>query len=136
MYTFTNKEGVVEQVETERWQWGVVYLDGKEFRQFDSDTQKFHQFKEISKAKVSMFVMSCPELNKRIDLVVTPNMQLFHFYRQMFLEHGTEDERRVKVYVYGWKDTDTGATTYNYIMPDDRVLTANHDLPDLTRYGL
>lgn len=130
-YTFV-RDGVEEDVALERWAWGVVYKDGTELHQFDAEG-KFHQFREIEQDKVAMFVMYQPGTNKRIDLPLRGNVQIFHVYRHIGLDNWT---RKVQVYVFGWKDLDTGAVTYNYILPDDRVLTTNHDIPDLTRYAL
>jgi hypothetical protein len=139
-YTFS-REGVPEKVEMERWCWGVVYNDDTELLQFGADGI-FHQVKEIEQERVKMFVMYKPHSatevdgnDKRIDMPVK-DVQIFQFYRILTLAAGTSEERRVKVYVFGWKDAKTGATSYNYILPDDRVLTSNHNLPDLTVYAI
>ena len=122
-----------ETVELERYIWGVIYKDGTVFKQFGDDGI-FHQFREIEQDNVALFsVYRHDDNTKGVAIPVTDAMQIFHFYRQLMLDDGA---RRVKVYVFGWKDKETGATAYNYILPDDRVLTANHDLPDLTRYGI
>ena len=131
-YTF-NRDGVVEQVDAEKWVWGVVYKDDTELHQFAGDGT-FHQFREIDQANVKMFVMYQLDTDKRYDMAVTEDMQIFHFYRTLMLNQGAEDSRIVKVYVFGWKHN--GSVSYNYIMPDDRLLTANHDLQDLTLYNI
>jgi hypothetical protein len=135
-YTFI-RDGVSEKVSPERWGWGVVYNDGTELKQFGDDGI-FHQFKEIDQSKVKMFVMyNLDNQSKRIDVVVDPaRTQIFHLYRNFILEVGADMGRRVKVYIFGTKDRKTGVTQYNYILPDDRILKADHDLPDLTRYNI
>jgi len=131
-YSFT-QDGITENITPERWAWGVVYKDNTELHQFSGDGT-FHQFKEVDQSQVKMFVMYELMGSKRYDMAVVEGMQLFHFYRTLMLDQGTDVARTVRVYVYGWKSGD--ATSYNYIMPDDRLLTANHDLQDLTLYGI
>lgn len=134
-YTF-ERDGVKEAVELERWEWGVVYKDGSELHQFDSKG-RFHQFKEINQPEVKMLVMRrTDDASKRFDLVATGDVQFFHFYRQYVFNMLSENRSKVKVYVFGWKDRVTGAASYNYILPDDRLITANHDIQDLTNYNI
>jgi hypothetical protein len=116
----------------ERFVWGVVYKDGTELKQFGDDG-KFHQFQEIKQEEVAMFVMyrfSNP--NIRIDMPVE-NKQIFHFYRNLILSAATEEERRVKVYVFGYKDGQH--TSYHYILPDDRLVIADKDI-DISKFGI
>lgn len=138
-YTFT-RDGVDEKVTLERWIWGVMYKDGTELHQFDA-FGKFHQFKEINVPEVKTFVMyRSDNMAVRIDMPVREGMQFFHFYRIMMLKelvgNGGEmtSSRKVKVYVFGWKRD--GVASYNYILPDDRLLTADHDVPALIEYGV
>lgn len=131
-YTFT-QDGITENITPERWVWGVVYKDDTELHQFSGDGT-FHQFKEVRQEDVKMFVMYQLDSDLRFDMAVTDNMQIFHFYRTLMLDQGTDIARTIRVYVYGWKSGD--ATSYNYIMPNNRLLTANHDLQDLTLYGI
>lgn len=132
-YTFT-RDGVEEKVALERWGWGVVYKDDTELHQFDSNTKKFHQFKEIELESVKMFVMyhtNTALTEKRIDMLVSEGTQVFHFYRHLVLDN---DTRRVKVYVFGWKRD--GIASYNYILPDDRIITADHDISGLQNFAI
>jgi hypothetical protein len=125
-----------EDVEPEDWVWGVVYEDNTELHQF-ADDGIFHQFREIEQERVKMFVMyRLADLTKRIDMPVKPEMQIFHFYRKCHLNVGTESDRWVKVYVFGWKDRLTGATGYHYILPDGRMIVANHDIEIISNYNL
>lgn len=132
-YTF-NRDGVPEEVAVERWAWGVVYDDDTEFHQFGADGV-FHQFKEIEQDRVKMFTMYEVGGEGRVDMPVK-NVQIFHFYRNLMLDQGTDDARTVRVYVFGWKDAETGATSYNYILPDDRIISADHDVAHLTAYNV
>lgn len=113
-----------ELVELEKWAWGVTYKDGSELKQFD-DNGNFHQFAEINQDEVKMFTMykTDPNENARFD-IICEDVQYFHFYRNFMLENATV---KIKVYVFGWKDKKTGACSYNYIFPDDRILSSNSD---------
>lgn len=134
-YTFV-RDGVAEQVALERWGWGVVYKGGGELHQFGANGD-FHQFQEVRQEDVEMLVMyRTDDMQKRIDMPVKGDIQLFHFYRKGRLDMGTERERAFHVYVFGWKDRATGACAYNYILPDDRLITSNHDIADLAIYEI
>lgn len=127
------RNGVPEPVTLEKWGWAVVYSDGSELHQFDSDG-KFHQFNEINQSEVNMFVMyDTSDLSKRYDLILSGDVQIFHFYRHFVLKN---DTRREKVYGFGWKDRETGITSYNFIMPNGRLISSNSDIEDLTVYNL
>ena len=136
-YTFKreNKESTsgfdIEKVNLERWVWGVVYKDGSELHQFDSEGI-FHQFKEINLPEVKMFSMyRSDDMGKRYDIVVTEGMQLFHFYRNVkpyYLDN------YVKVYVFGWKKD--GKESYHFILPDDRMVMSDINNVDLPQFNL
>ena len=139
-YTFNrNVDGniVPEEVSLERWVWGAVYNDGTELYQFDNDGY-FHQMKEIDKDKLVQFTMyKMDDQTRRVDIFLDPTKtEVFALYRNLILEVATENERRVKVYVFGSKDKETGKTTFYYILPDDRLLVSNEDLVDLTVYKI
>jgi len=73
------------------------------------------------------------EMEKRIDLLVLPEMQLFHFYRNV---RPVGEDHFIKVYVFGYKVRGTSETVYNFILPDDRIIISNKDNVDLTRFEL
>lgn len=126
----------IEEIEAqpERWVWGVVYKDQTTLHQFQDDGT-FHQFGEIKQDEVEMFVMHKFEnRDARID-VIAEGKQIFHFYRNIVLDMLTPEERKVKVYVFGWKDKETGQATYNYILPDDRLVVADHDV-DISKFNI
>ena len=123
------------KVELERWIWGVVYNDGTELRQFDKDGV-FHRFQEINEPEVKMFTMHrADDLDKRIDMVLDNDCQIFHFYRNIGLL-SAEGNKKWRIYCFGWKNRKTGSTSYNYILPDDRLITADHDVPNLNDFGI
>ena len=121
----------IEKVDIERWVWGVIYKNGQELHQFDSNGV-FHQFKEIDMDQVKLFSMYKPnDMSKRYDLVKTEEMQIFHFYRIVkpyYLKNS------VSVYVFGWKKL--GKTFFNFILPDDRTIVSDVDNVDLPQFKL
>ena len=128
-----NRKGKPEEVKLERWVWGVIYKNDTEFHQFGKKGD-FHQIKEINWKEVKMFTMyKSEDINKRIDLLVLPDMQVFHFYRNV---RPAGQDKFIKVYVFGYKTRGSSETVYNFILPDDRVLISNKDNVDLTRFEL
>lgn len=131
-YYFTKDNKKIE-VQLENWVWGVVYKDNTELHQFSQDGV-FHQIAEIKWEEVKMFTMYKPEdIKKRIDIVVTPDMKLFQFYRNIRPQYL---EKFVRVIVFGWKVKETSQAVYNFILPDDRVITSNVDNIDLSLFNL
>lgn len=149
------RNGVPEKVTPEPYGWGVVYKDGSELKQFGDDGV-FHQFQEIVQENVEMFVLYKMDHIEaligasRFDVPVTPNMQLFYFYRNMQLDMGGPTERFIRVFVFGWKDrtrfmwvekenqetylmetVKEYATAYHYVLPDGRIISADHDIHDV-----
>ncbi len=123
-----------EKVKDEVWHWGVVYNDNTELHQFDANGE-FHQFREIDLPRVKMFVMYFAQNQKwRIDLPVHKGMQIFHFYRNVVLENGTPNERRLKIYVFGWKFN--GVASYHFILPDGRMIVSCEDIENILEFGL
>ena len=134
-YIFTRENGEKEEIQPERWGWAVIYNDGAELGQFEGDpllvTGIFHQFKEIDQGKVKAFLMVKQGEGVRI-LLTAPGARLFHLYRNIALNVGAPDERRLRVYVFGYKKD--GRVAYHYILPDDRLLISDTDLVNLTPY--
>lgn len=129
------REGKEENVNVEPWAWGVVYRDGSEFKQFGDDGV-FHQFQEIKQGEVAMFVMheTKEEGARRFDLMVNEDHQIFHFYRNMILAAGSPDEKRLKLYVFGWKNKKTGDCAYYYITPTGHIVSSgSHDSVEVSR---
>src|SRR3972149_5303149 len=72
-----NRDGVLENVPEERWQWLAIYSDNTSLRQFDTD-EVFHQFKEIDQSKLKEFRMFSG--SRFFSLMFQPGMKLIHFY--------------------------------------------------------
>jgi len=130
------RDGKEIEAAPEIWTWGVIYKDGAELHQFEDGPEcgTFHQFQEIKQDEVEMFVMiktGAPW--KRIDMVVE-GKQIFHFYRNIILSAATSEERRIKIYCFGWKNKN-GETAYHFILPDDRIVISDKDL-DLTKFNI
>ena len=128
VWTFV-RDGVPEDVRRERWMWGVVYTDNTELLQFDNDGL-FHQISEVDWKRVQLFVVFDGN-GKRIDMPVTPEQQMFFFYRNVRPQ--TEHEFK-RVFVFGWKHRTTGSTVYNFILPDDRIIQSAYDNVDLPKF--
>lgn len=135
-FTFDRKDSegniTTENVALEAWGWGVIYKDGTEFHQFDSEG-KFHQFVEINQENIDLFCMyKTEDPTKRIDISCKENVQYFHFYRNMLLNDG---EVKIRVYVFGWKNKDNGTCSYTYILPNDHIITSDHDM-DVLKFDI
>lgn len=107
-----------------------------ELKQFDDDGN-FHRFGEIEQERVDIFTMyktDDEKMLKRIDMKVSEGAKIFHFYRNIGFDYQSrENYRKVQVYVFGWKKD--GACSYNYILPDDRIVVADHDI-DITNFNI
>ncbi len=129
-----NKTG--EKVDIERWVWGAVYEDNTELQQFDIHTGLFHSITEVDHSKLKMFTMyrtyDNENLDKRVDIMLPKGAKIFHLYRRTILEHGTENETRFTIYIFGYNYK--GATNWNYILPNDKIIQAPEDLPDIINY--
>lgn len=134
MYQF-NRDGVMEEVQPEQWGWGVIYKDGSELHQF-GENGVFHQFKEIEQDKVELFAMyKLDDMSKRYDFVVSEDMKLIHFYRNIRPAHLTYF---IKIYVFGYEKNIGGRNYKNlfFILPDDRVVISDKDEIDLIKFNL
>lgn len=125
-----------EEVQVERWVWGAVYNDNTELQQFDVATGLFHSVTEVDQSKLKMFTMYATfdndNMDRRVDIMLPEGAQVFHFYRNTVLEAGTENEVRFKIYVFGYKYK--GATHYNFILPNDKLIQSVEDLPEIINY--
>ena len=131
-YTF-NRDGKEEAVSPEKWVWGVLYKDDTDLHQFGEDG-KFHQIKEIKWEDVNLFTMyKLDDPKKRIDLVASPEIQIFHFYRNIKPFY---TDKFVKVYVFGYKVRGTKQAVYNFILSDDRIIVADRNNIDLSKFEL
>lgn len=119
-----NRDGVEEEVERELYAWKVIYRNGETLSQF-ADDGVFHQFKDIVQDEPLIFQML--DLKDRIvaSLLFVPERmgKLIHFYKRYHLEVGSENERKVTLYVYGYEN-DNGKVL-NVITPSGEVITAD-----------
>ena len=71
-------------------------------------------------------------------MVVTPEMDVFHFYRNIKPWYAPESFIRVYVFGYSVKDKQSGMLEKNFmfILPDDRIIFSNRDNIDLTLFEL
>ena len=111
-----------EAIVPEEWQWQAVYKDGTFLKQFD-DSGAFHQVGEIQQENL----VSAKLVNggKKIIIPFCKGMKLIHRYRNYVFDAGTENERKARVYVWGWK---LGSVhSYMFILPDDTIVHAPDD---------
>ena len=123
IYKFLRKEtGQFEDVPLERWRWCSKYSDDSCLYQFDEKTKTFHQFAEIDQSRLKSFRMFSDDNPVGYALAFSPaSMKLIHFYRHVVLNYGTADEKRYKIYCFGYEKKN-GSKTDPYlifILPND-----------------
>lgn len=126
--------GTIEEIEVsiERWAWRVQYHDGRILEQF-SDDGFFHQFQEIDQEHAVLFSLYKPEFpHRRVDILVPAGARIFHFYRNVILDAGTQEEKRYRSYVFGYKFK--GEAHYEFILPNDAVVITNTPNVDLSKF--
>lgn len=141
MKFYFEKDGKKEEVALERWTWGVVYKDGSELHQYERPTTVdgvFHQFAEIDRDNVVLFVMRNHE-GKRFDIAIKEGQQIFHFYRNKGIgtanDKGETEIKWNRVYVFGYKDHKTKHTAYHFILPNDTLVIASEEI-ELAKFNL
>lgn len=108
-------------VDRERWGWVAVYKDKTELHQFDDKTKRFHQFKEINQSQLERFVMRAWHTEQVFSIFFKPEiMKLIHFYRNAILEYGTERERRLKFYFFGFEKNIKGRVSKSLLFIDPK----------------
>lgn len=133
-----NRDGVEEEVELERWVWGVIYNDSTELHQFDNNGV-FHQIGEIDQSRVLMFRMYKPaghgdSPRDIIDLIIPKGAKLIHKYRNVHAHYFKNFSDTVKVYMFGYKLDNH--YHYNFILPDDRIVQSTVENVDLPKFNL
>lgn len=127
MHSYTDERGERQEVTPERWGWMFIMMEGEPFKQFGDDGS-FHRFAEARPKEAVAFVMyNLSDETKRVEMPLTETMKPFHFYRNFVLEAGTEQERRVRVYCFGWREKKEGSVFF-YVLPDDRILAGPKDM--------
>lgn len=134
-FTF-NREGKIEEVAMERWAWGIIYEDGTELRQFGDDGT-FHQVGEIEQERIKMAMIyktgedNVPAGKPMIMIPWRKGMKLIHKYRNI---RPAGHPKFIKVYMFGYKDG--SHYHYNFVLPDDRIISCPFDNIDLTKFGI
>lgn len=119
-YTFTRESGQIETVEPERWQWRAIQNSGQEIFQFDKDF-KFHQIKEIDSTAPFLFILYKPgSTTAPIKILIDPSKRkLIYLYKRTVLNAGEENERKITLYVAGYRENHTDHLFV--VMPDDSI---------------
>ena len=115
----------------EVWQWEAYYEDGTVLKQFGDDGI-YHQFSEIDQKRLAVFKMVSREFPQVYTLLFSDSeMKLIHFYRNTILNAGTEDERRLRLYCFGYEKR-IGEKVQKVIMmiapSNGLIVTENPDL--------
>ncbi len=123
-YKYFSKElGKWIDAPPEVWQWEVTYENGSVLKQFGDDGV-FHQFAEINQSELVMFKMVSPSFPQTYTLLFSdPNMKLIHFYRNAVLNAGTNDEKHIRLYCFGYEKK-LGSKVQKVIM----AITPNNNL--------
>lgn len=142
MYNFTNPDTQeVEQVPLEDWIWGALYDDGTELHQF-TDDGIFHRIGEVDQSKVNMWTLYQPEGkgDGRIDFIIPTEedgkkkeVALIHKYRNLVMQAGTPQEKRYRVYMFGFKIKGQ-KSFYNYVLPNGTVIQSTEDNVALSQF--
>lgn len=132
MKFFFNRNGIKEESELERWGWLVGYNDGTNLKQFETVENEqdgiYHQFNEIDQSKLDVFIMEkIGDASKRLILPIKPGMKLIHFYRNIVLNLGTDEEERFRLYCFGYieKGITEDKKVILEIWPNDEIVIKN-----------
>jgi len=92
----------------------------------------YHQFSEIDQKRLAVFKMVSREFPQVYTLLFSDSeMKLIHFYRNTILNAGTEDERRLRLYCFGYEKR-IGEKVHKVIMmiapSNGLIVTENPDL--------
>jgi hypothetical protein len=125
-FRFIREDGTVDSVMPEEWQWVAHYTDGTILRQFDYETQMFHQFKEIRQDILATFEMISPAPVQTPPVIIqwALGRKLIHFYRHVHLDVKTPTERYYKLYCVGYETTSEKVILV--IMPDGAIIVTNN----------
>jgi len=131
-FTFVNivdgKEKL-EEVKLENWIWAVTYKDGNELHQFDNQ-RTFHRLAEIDQSKVAVWTLYQPkgkgDGHITFVLPLDKEVALIHKYRNYVFNSGQKNEKKVRIYIFGYK-VKGQVPHYNFIMPDNRIVQSFGD---------
>jgi hypothetical protein len=134
-YKFFRKDlGKWIKASPEEWQWEATYEDGTSLKQFGDDGI-FHQFVEIDQKRLAVFKMVSPDHPEIYTLLFSdPEMKLIHFYRNIVFNAGTESEKRIRIYCFGYEKkigTKVQKTILMITPSNGVIITEDPDLPAL-----
>lgn len=132
-FTYTNDEGGIEEVDLQEWVWMALYKNGTYLKQFDEDTQIFHQFKEINIDELDTFVvLNTQHPNDpafRYEIHMEEGMTPIFFTRVTVFNMKEPGEVKVKMPHFGYKETINGTSrkTIMTVFPNGAVAIKNSD---------
>lgn len=133
-YIFREVDGKETEVALERWVWIVVYKDNTVLSQFGEDGI-FHQIGEIEQDRVARAMLAkTDDRSQVIEIPWEDGMRIIHKYRNIVFNALSPEERRVRVYIFGWKKGQEHV--YIFVLPDDRIIISHTDTISLEEYGV
>lgn len=136
MYKFFRKVGdelIEESVELERWAWLVVYKDGTILRQFGKDNV-FYQVGDIDQKNVLVFRMYRTDQEEvGLTLHIPEGTKIIHKYINFTLNAFTTKEKKVRVYMFGYKQN-SSTFHYYYILPNNDIIYSKDKELELADY--
>lgn len=132
-YFYTEADGSLTEVQEERWFWIAVYKDGTFLSQFGDDGV-FHRVGEIDQDELERVFLVESETARCIVINWVDGMRLIHKYRNVVLNVGTEDERHIRIYIFGWKLGEN--YQYHFILPNGNIFTSPTDNVPTTSFNL
>lgn len=122
-YKFNDKDGKTVDIPEEAWKWEAIYKNGEKLLQFNPDDSTFHQVGEIKQVELEAMIFT--NGIARIDIPWKDGMKLIHKYRNFIFNAGTADEKKVRVYIFGYKFKNQ--YHFNYITPDGVIIQSPED---------
>ncbi len=100
---FQKKTGQWIEAEEEVWRWEAYFSNGQILKQY-SDDGLYHQFGEIDQSQLALFKMISTQSPQVYSVIFAdPDMKLIHFYRNTVLAAGSEHEKHIRFYCFGYE---------------------------------
>lgn len=128
IYKF-NRNGVEEEVREELWQWVAHFNDGTSLKQFD-DNGFFHQIGEVDQSKLAVLKVFSKDFPQVYAVPFDPErMKLVYKYIQTKMEMGTENERLITSYCFGYQTKNLRENHQHLliIVPNGEVIVCGDD---------
>ena len=132
-FTFREEDGRISNIPLEEWGWLAIYKDGSALKQFDDVTREFHQFKEIDLDNLETFIVlnlfNVNDITKRFEFHIAEGMTPIFFYRVTVFNATQEDEYKVRIAHFGYKETINGKAvkTMMFVHPSGAISIKNTD---------